>query len=79
MSCCHKEGRDCPVNRKLDNAIVQWNYEQIRHDVQDFVHSEMERLLNDPELRYLVLRKSSERVLPFYALILIENDVPNSN
>jgi len=49
--------RDIPVIRQLDNTIVQRNYEQIRQDVQDIVQSEMERLLNDPELMHLVLRK----------------------
>jgi hypothetical protein len=48
---------DIPVIRQLGNAIVQRNYDQIRQDVQDIVQSEMERLLNDPELMHLVLRK----------------------
>nr|WP_295924653.1 conjugal transfer protein MobC [uncultured Dyadobacter sp.] len=48
---------DIPVIRKLDSMIVQRNYDQIRQDVQDIVQSEMERLLNDPELIYLILNK----------------------
>jgi hypothetical protein len=45
---------DIPVIRKLDKGIVQRNYHQI---IQDIVQSEMERLLNNPELAHLVLRK----------------------
>ena len=48
---------DIPVIRKLDEGIVQRNYHQIIQDVQDIVQSEMERLLNNPELAHLVLRK----------------------
>jgi hypothetical protein len=37
--------------------MVQRNYLQIKQDVQDIIHSEMERLLNDPGLAHLVVRK----------------------
>jgi len=43
--------------RKLDNSIVQRNYLQVKQDIQDVIQSEMERLLNDPALSYLVVRK----------------------
>lgn len=49
--------QDIPMIRKIDDGIVQRNYHQIIQDVQDIVQSEMERLLNDPELVHLVLRK----------------------
>lgn len=48
---------DIAVIRNLDNAMVQRNYLQIKQDIQDIIHSEMERLLNDPGLAYLVVRK----------------------
>ncbi|PRZ22761.1 type IV secretory system conjugative DNA transfer VirD4/TraG family protein [Flavobacterium granuli] len=48
---------DIAVIRKLDSSIVQRNYLQIKQDVQEIVHSEIERLLNDPGLAYLVVRK----------------------
>jgi len=48
---------DIQVIRKLDNTMVQRNYLQIKQDVQDIIQSEMERLLNDPGLSHLVLRK----------------------
>lgn len=43
--------------RKLDQAMVQRNYLQVKQDVRDIIDSEMERLLNDPGLEYLVLKK----------------------
>ncbi|HEU4790819.1 MAG TPA: conjugal transfer protein MobC [Flavobacterium sp.] len=48
---------DIAVIRKLDNVMVQRNYLQIKQDIQDIIHSEMERLLNDPGLVYLVVKK----------------------
>jgi len=48
---------DIQVIRKLDNTMVQRNYLQMKQDVQDIIHSEMERLLNDPGLNHLVGRK----------------------
>jgi len=49
--------KDIQVIRKLDNTMVQRNYLQIKLDVQDIIQSEMERLLNDPGLSHLVVRK----------------------
>jgi TusA-related sulfurtransferase len=49
--------KDIQVIRKLDNTMVQRNYLQIKQDVQDIIHSEMERLLNDPGQSHLVVRK----------------------
>jgi hypothetical protein len=49
--------KDIAVIRKLDNSMVQRNYLQIKQDIQDIIHSEMERLLNDPGLAYLVVKK----------------------
>ncbi|MFC5683620.1 conjugal transfer protein MobC [Flavobacterium sp. MAHUQ-51] len=49
--------KEIEVIRKLDNAIVQRNYLQVKQDIQDIILSEMERLLNDPGLAYLVLKK----------------------
>lgn len=43
--------------RILDNAMVQRNYLQIKQDIQDIIHSEMELLLNNPGLAYLVVKK----------------------
>jgi hypothetical protein len=39
--------------------MLQRNYHQIKQDVQDIINSEMERLLEDPALSYLVINKES--------------------
>lgn len=49
--------RDIGAIRKIDNSMVQRNYEQVKQDIQDIIHSEMERLLADPAQAYLVVRK----------------------
>jgi hypothetical protein len=49
--------KDIAVIHKLDNSTVQRNYLQVKQDIQDIIHSEMERLLNDPGLAYLVVKK----------------------
>nr|WP_315242085.1 TraM recognition domain-containing protein [uncultured Flavobacterium sp.] len=49
--------KEIPAVRKLENTMIQRNYLQIKQDIQDVVHSEMERLLNDPVLAYLILKK----------------------
>lgn len=49
--------KEIEVIRKLDNSMVQRNYLQIKQDVQDIIQSEMERLLNDPGLAHLVIKK----------------------
>ncbi|TDE52773.1 conjugal transfer protein MobC [Flavobacterium sp. GT3P67] len=49
--------KDIPVIRKIDTAMVQRNYLQVKQDIQEIMQSEMERLLGDPGLAYLVLRK----------------------
>jgi hypothetical protein len=46
-----------PILRQVDNAMVQRNYMQIKQEVQDIVESEIERMKNDPALRYLVVQK----------------------
>ncbi|WP_330441489.1 conjugal transfer protein MobC [Flavobacterium sp. C4GT6] len=43
--------------RKIDPLMVQRNYMQVKQDVQEIIQSEMERLLADPALSYLVIRK----------------------
>lgn len=49
--------KDIEVIRKLDDGMVQRNYLQIKQEVQEIIQSEMERLLNDPGLKHLVVRK----------------------
>ncbi|HMR93284.1 MAG TPA: conjugal transfer protein MobC, partial [Chitinophagaceae bacterium] len=48
-----------PEVRKVDAAIVHRNYLQIKQDVDDLVAAEIERMMGDPELKRLVVRKGS--------------------
>lgn len=43
--------------RKIDNLMVQRNYDQVRQDIQEIIQSEMERLLADPGLSFLIVKK----------------------
>lgn len=52
-----EEYKDIAVIRKLDSTEVQRNYLQIKQDIQEIMRSEMKRLLNDPVLTYLVIKK----------------------
>jgi len=49
--------KEIPIIRKLDNAMVQRNYLQIKQDVQDIIQFEMERVLNDQGLSHLIIKK----------------------
>jgi hypothetical protein len=49
--------KEIPEFKKIDNTIIQCNYLQIRQDIQDFVHSQMELLLNDPCMKHLIIKK----------------------
>ena len=49
--------QDIAVIRKIDDSMVQRNYLQIKQDVQDIVHAEIERLFNDPALNHLIIKK----------------------
>lgn len=46
-----------PVFRKLDSSLIQQNYHQIKEDMQNIVTYEMERILADPALEHLVVKK----------------------
>ncbi|RKR82154.1 type IV secretory system conjugative DNA transfer VirD4/TraG family protein [Mucilaginibacter gracilis] len=47
-----------PEVRKISAAIVERNYLQIKQDIRDIIELEMERLLSDPALAHLVIRKT---------------------
>ncbi|MFV8343590.1 conjugal transfer protein MobC [Flavobacterium sp. XS2P39] len=49
---------EIPLVRRLDNTIIQRNYLQIKQDIQDIIHSEMERLIHDPKLVNLIVNKN---------------------
>lgn len=50
--------KEIPLIRKIDNSMVQRNYLQIKQDIQDIVQAEMERLINEPSLMHLVIKKA---------------------
>jgi hypothetical protein len=52
-----KRYEEIPEIRKVDNAIVQRNYQQIKQEVQDIIESEMEKILNDPARENMVVKK----------------------
>jgi hypothetical protein len=49
--------KEIPAVRQLDNSMIQRNYLQIKQDVQDIIQSEMERVMTDPALAHLMIRK----------------------
>jgi hypothetical protein len=46
-----------PEVSKVDNAIVQRNYQQIKQEVQDIIETEMQNILNDPASAAMVVKK----------------------
>jgi Type IV secretory system Conjugative DNA transfer len=48
-----------PVLRTLDPAAVNHNYLQIKQDVWDIIHAEMDRILQDPILRQSIIKKQT--------------------
>lgn len=53
-----KSYKPIPVIRQVDNSMVQRNYLQIRQDVQDIVNAEIQRMIQDPSLEHLIIRKN---------------------
>lgn len=46
-----------PVIRQIDSDMVQRNYVQIKTDIQDIIQSEIERMICDPKLKHMVIKK----------------------
>ena len=46
-----------PVIRKVDQQMVQRNFDQIRKDVQDIIHAEISKMSADPAMYHLMLAK----------------------
>jgi len=46
-----------PEVRKITPAIVERNYLQVKQDIRDIIDMEIERLLSDPTLAHLIIRK----------------------
>jgi hypothetical protein len=49
--------KQIPEVCKVDNAVIQRNYQQIKQEVQDIIESEMEKILNDPARENMVVKK----------------------
>lgn len=49
--------KNIEVIRRLDSNMIQQNYFRIKQDIQDIIQSELERLLNDPGLAHLIVKK----------------------
>ncbi|WP_345138749.1 conjugal transfer protein MobC [Flavobacterium ginsengiterrae] len=49
--------KEIPSVRKLDSVMIQQNFAQIKRDVQEIIYTEMDRLLHDPALKHLVVKK----------------------
>jgi len=47
-----------PVIREVDNSMVQKNYLQVKKDVEDIVWNELERMMNSPALKTLIIKKN---------------------
>jgi type IV secretory pathway TraG/TraD family ATPase VirD4 len=46
-----------PLVREITSSMVEMNYMQIKQDIENLVHAEMERLMNDPVLHHKIIRK----------------------
>jgi hypothetical protein len=46
-----------PLVRKVDNSHIQSNYHQLKKDIEDLVNTVLERMLADPVLANLVVKK----------------------
>lgn len=49
-----------PVIRKVDQAMVQRNYAEIKQDIRDIIDSEIDRITNDPALSGLIISKAGK-------------------
>ncbi|KAA0993392.1 conjugal transfer protein MobC [Dyadobacter aurulentus] len=56
----NKKRSELPIFRQITTQIVQQNYLQIKLDVQNIVSSEMERIMEDPDLRHLLINRTAE-------------------
>jgi hypothetical protein len=46
-----------PVVRQINSSIVQKNYLQIKQEIEDMVNAEMERIMGDPGMVGMILKK----------------------
>jgi hypothetical protein len=46
-----------PVIRDINSPIIQNNYLQVKRDIENLVHAELEHMMNDPALKILLVQK----------------------
>jgi len=46
-----------PIVHQVDSGMVQRNYIQIKSDISNLIHTEIERMLNNPKLKHMVIVK----------------------
>ncbi|MNK11869.1 Type IV secretory system Conjugative DNA transfer [compost metagenome] len=49
--------KDIPVIRQVNDMMIQRNYLQIKEDIQFIKETEMNRIINDPDLQHLAIKK----------------------
>ncbi len=49
--------KSLPLIRQVDNGMVQRNYIQVKLDVNDLVNAEIEKMIQNPELQNLLVKK----------------------
>lgn len=47
-----------PVIRQVDQPMIERNYLQVKRDIEELVNGEMERMMMDPALAHLIIRKN---------------------
>ena len=52
--------KSLPVVRQVDNGMIQRNYLQIKQDIDDLVAAETERMMGDPALAGLMVKKPKD-------------------
>lgn len=46
-----------PVVRQVNSMLIQKNYLQIKQDINDLLHSELDKMMNDPATAGLIIKK----------------------
>jgi len=46
-----------PQIRNINPSVIQKNYLQIKKDVEDLINSELDKMINDPALKTLIIKK----------------------
>ena len=47
-----------PFVRKVDRAVIENNYQQIKKDVENIADAVLQELLSDPDKSHLIIKKN---------------------